>query len=78
VLIFFDESFHESHHDASISLGALCGVGVPEAQMSTVAADVYALKLKHFDESFARHCEIKGRELFKRSHRGYWITRSCE
>ncbi len=65
VLIFFDESFHNSHKEPGTSLGALCGVGVPEAQMSAVARDVYALKRKHFDEDFARNREIKGRDLFK-------------
>jgi hypothetical protein len=65
VFIFFDESFHDSQKSSGVSLGALCGVGIPESELSTVATDVYSLKQKHFDESFARDREIKGRELFK-------------
>jgi hypothetical protein len=63
--MFFDESFHDSLTDPGISLGCLCGVGIPEAQMSQVATDVYALKRRHFDETFARDREIKGKDLFK-------------
>jgi hypothetical protein len=66
MLIFFDESFHDSRRDPAISLGALCGVGIPEEQMSQIAMDVYALKHKHLGAEFASDGEIKGKELFKR------------
>lgn len=65
LLVFLDESFHDSPKEPNVSLGALCGVGIPEEQMSQVAADIYALKRRHFDETFARDREIKGRDLFK-------------
>lgn len=65
MLFFFDESFRESVTRPGVSLGALCGVGVPEAQLRRVADDIYELKHKHFDLEFARSSEIKGKELFK-------------
>jgi hypothetical protein len=65
VLVFFDESFHDSLEEPNVSLGALCGVGIPEDQMSQVEADVLALKRRYFDEAFAHDREIKGKELFK-------------
>ncbi len=65
MLFFFDESFRESLTHPGVSLGALCGVGVPEAQLRRVADDIYKLKHKHFDIDFARTGEIKDKELFK-------------
>src|SRR5208282_2097898 len=65
MLFFFDESFRESLAHPGVSLGALCGVGVPEAQLRRMADDIYELKHKHFDIEFARNSEIKGKELFK-------------
>lgn len=65
MLIFFDESFRESLEYDNRSLGALCGVGIPEKQLSRVANDVYQLKLKHMGADFARDEEIKGKDLFK-------------
>lgn len=65
MLIFFDESFRESSKDATVTLGALCGIGIQERQLATVAQDVYQLKYKHFGAEFAREHEIKGKELLK-------------
>jgi hypothetical protein len=65
MLIFFDESFHNSRRDPAVSLGALCGVGIPEEQMTQIAMDIYALKYKHLGAQFASDGEIKGKELFK-------------
>jgi hypothetical protein len=65
MLIFFDESFRPSLRHADVSLGALCGIGIPESQLTQVASDVYQLKLKHMGGDFARNSEIKGKDLFK-------------
>lgn len=65
MLIFFDESFRESLRYRDVSLGALCGVGIPEKQLTRVADDIYRLKLKHMGADFARGGEIKGKELLK-------------
>jgi hypothetical protein len=65
MIFFFDESFRESLGHPGVSLGALCGVGIPEAQLRRVSEDVYEMKHKHFDIDFARNEEIKGKELFK-------------
>jgi|SRR5919206_5181394 hypothetical protein len=65
MLIFFDESFRPSLRHPHVSLGALCGIGIPERELSQVASDVYQLKLKHMGVDFARNSEIKGKELFK-------------
>src|SRR5437764_905571 len=65
MLFFFDETFRESLGYKERSLGALCGIGVPERQLSRIAADIYQLKLKHLGPDFARDREIKGKELFK-------------
>ncbi len=39
-LMFFDESFHDSLEESSVSLGSLCGVGIPEDQMSQLVEAV--------------------------------------
>jgi len=65
VLVFFDESFHDSLEEPNVSLGALCGVGIPEDQMSQVEADVLALKRRYFDEAFARDRETKRRAALR-------------
>jgi hypothetical protein len=65
MIFFFDESFRESLAHPGVSLGALCGVGIPENQLRRVADDIYELKHQHFDIDFARDGEIKGKELFK-------------
>jgi hypothetical protein len=65
MLIFFDESFRTSARDASMTLGGLCGIGIPERQLATVSHDVYHLKYKHFGAGFARDSEIKGKDLLK-------------
>src|ERR1017187_7097079 len=65
MLFFFDESFRESLAHPGVSLGALCGVGVPEAQLRRTADDIYELKRRYFGSEFARNSEIKGKELFK-------------
>lgn len=65
MLIFFDETFRESLRHPNVSLGALCGIGIPERDLSRVAADVYQLKYKHMGPDFARDEEIKGKDLLK-------------
>lgn len=65
MIFFFDESFRESLVHPGVSLGALCGVGIPEAQLRRVSEDIYEMKHNHFDIDFAREGEIKGKELFK-------------
>lgn len=65
MIFFFDESFRESLAHPGVSLGALCGLGIPESQLRRLADDIYELKHKHFDIDFARKGEIKGKELFK-------------
>jgi hypothetical protein len=66
MLIFFDESFRTSEHRKDVSLGALCGIGIPETEFSRVADDVLKLKAKHLGLSFAKDGEIKGKELLKK------------
>jgi len=65
MLIFFDETFRDSLKHPGVSLGALCGVGIPEKSLGRIASDVYQLKYKHLGADFARDSEIKGKELFK-------------
>jgi hypothetical protein len=65
MLVFFDETFRESLSYEGATLGALCGIAIPERQLHRVADDVFRLKLKHFGSDFARDGEIKGKELLK-------------
>lgn len=65
MIFFFDESFRESLAHPGVSLGALCGVGIPETQLRRVSEDIYEMKHKHMDIDFARNGEIKGKDLFK-------------
>lgn len=65
MLIFFDETFRESLSYPGATLGALCGIAIPEKQLHRVADDVFKLKLKHFGPEFAKDREIKGKELLK-------------
>lgn len=65
MLVFFDETFRDSLSYPGASLGALCGVAIPEKQLHRVADDVFKLKLKHFGNDFARDGEIKGKDLLK-------------
>jgi len=65
MLIFFDETFRQSLKHPDVSLGALCGIGIPERDLGRVADDVYKLKLKHLGGDFARNKEIKGKDLLK-------------
>jgi hypothetical protein len=65
MLIFFDETFRDSLSYPGATLGALCGVAIPEKQLHRVADDVFKLKLKHLGNDFARDKEIKGKELLK-------------
>lgn len=70
MLFFFDESFRNSLHHEGVTLGALCGVAIPEHELARVTADVYQLKLKHFGMEFAKDHEIKGKEILKN-----WVFR---
>jgi len=65
MLVFFDETFRDSLSRPGATLGALCGVAIPERQLHRIATDVYQLKLKHLGQDFARDSEIKGKEIFK-------------
>jgi hypothetical protein len=65
MLVFFDESFRQSETQPGMSLGILCGIAIPEKQLSKVVADVFQLKLKHMGARYAREREIKGKELLK-------------
>lgn len=65
MLIFFDETFRTSQRAPDVTLGALCGVGIREHQLASVAQDVYLLKLKHMGADYARNHEIKGKDLLK-------------
>lgn len=65
MLVFFDETFRDSLSYPGASLGALCGVAIPEKQLHRVADDIFKLKLKHFGNDFARDGEIKGKDLLK-------------
>jgi len=66
MLIFFDESFRESESNPGITLGALCGIAIPEGSLHRVTNDVYQLKLQHLGNQYARDEEIKGRELLSK------------
>ena len=66
MLVFFDETFRTSKvRDGEIPLGALCGIAIPEDQLTRVANDIFKLKQKHLGDDFAREDEIKGKELLK-------------
>jgi Protein of unknown function (DUF3800) len=65
VLVFFDESFRKSEKYQDTSLGTLCGVGIDESDSSRVADDIFKLKQKHLGSDFAKHNEIKGKDLLK-------------
>jgi hypothetical protein len=65
MLIFFDETFRESIRHSNVSLGALCGIGIRENEISQVESDVFKLKLKHMGLEYARDHEIKGKDLLK-------------
>lgn len=65
MLIFFDETFRESLRHSEVSLGALCGIGIRENELSQVESDVFKLKYKHMGSEYARNQEIKGKDLLK-------------
>jgi hypothetical protein len=65
MLTFFDESFRTFLRRPEISLGALCGIGIPEHELSQVASDIYQLKYKHMGGTYAREKEIKDKDLLK-------------
>mgnify|MGYP001585866177 CR=1 FL=1 len=65
MLVFFDETFRESSRRKGTTLGALCGIAIPERDLARVTADVYQLKLKHFGAEYAKDREIKGKEILK-------------
>ena len=72
MLFFFDETFRDCLTRKDFSLGALCGIAIPETDLASVTADVYKLKIKHFGHEFAKEGEIKGKDLFKN-----WIFRQA-
>jgi hypothetical protein len=67
MLIFLDETFRTRKTGAQeLPMGALCGLGIPEASLRQVACDVFQLKRKHLSEEVARDKELKGKVLLKR------------
>ncbi|HPF98769.1 MAG TPA: DUF3800 domain-containing protein [Kiritimatiellia bacterium] len=70
MLFFFDETFRDSCIYKGTSLGALCGIAIPERNLARITTDIYQLKLKHLGADFARDQEIKGKELLKN-----WVFR---
>ncbi len=66
MLVFFDESFRTSAKFPDRSLGALCGIAIPESELANVARDIFYLKKKHFKAEFAAEGELKGKELLKK------------
>ncbi|MEI6147826.1 MAG: DUF3800 domain-containing protein [bacterium] len=73
MLFFFDETFRDSLTRTGVSLGAVCGVAIPEHDLARVTADVYQLKLKHFGTEFAKDHEIKGKDILKN-----WVFKLAE
>lgn len=65
MLIFFDETFRVSERNPAISLGALCGIALPEEGLARISQDVFALKRKHLGADYANEKEIKGKDIFK-------------
>lgn len=67
MLIFLDETFRtRKTGEQEFPMGALCGLGIPEAAQRQVARDVFLLKRKHLGEEVARDRELKGKVLLKR------------
>jgi hypothetical protein len=65
MLVFFDETFRVSAKNPAVSLGALCGIALPEDSLARIAQDVFALKRKHLGADYANEHEIKGKDIFK-------------
>jgi uncharacterized protein DUF3800 len=65
MLIFFDETFRVYGPNPSLSLGALCGIALPEADLARISYDLFLLKLKHFGPEYASEREVKGKDIFK-------------
>lgn len=66
MLIFLDESFRlRKSLTGDVPLGALCGLGIPEAEMNSISRDIFQLKRKHLSDEYARDKEVKGTELLK-------------
>jgi hypothetical protein len=65
LLLVDSKTFRNSLSYPGASLGALCGIAIPEKQLHRVANDVFRLKLKHLGNEFARDKEIKGKDLLK-------------
>lgn len=65
MFIYFDESFRKSQTVPNKELGILCGIGIPESELSKVVTDVYHLKYNNLGEQYVKEKEIKGKELLK-------------
>ncbi len=65
MLVFFDETFRTYLKKDHLALGALCGIAIPEEELTNVANDIFHLKVKRFGYEFASKHEIKGKELLK-------------
>lgn len=65
MLIFFDETFRESLSYSGATLGALCGIAIPERQFHRVSDDIFQMKRKHMGNDYAHDKEIKGSTLLK-------------
>ena len=75
MLVFFDETFRVSERTPTLSLGALCGIALPEESLARISQDTFALKRKHLGITYANDHEIKGKDIFKNfafklEHRG--------
>lgn len=75
MLVFFDETFRVSERTPTLSLGALCGIALPEESLARISQDIFALKRKHLGITYANDHEIKGKDIFKNfafklEHRG--------
>ncbi len=66
MLVFLDETTRTS--ERGHSLGALCGIAIPEQLFADVTADVYSMKYSSFGEAFAKEHELKGSLLLKRKN----------
>lgn len=67
MLVFLDETFRKSLSPHGKRLGALCGIAIPEKELSRISSDIYQLKLKHFDANFASNEELKSDTMLSNS-----------
>jgi hypothetical protein len=66
MLFFFDETFRTCRREPKRPFGALCGVGIQENALSTIAEEIFQIKRRVMGREFAEEGEIKGKEVFKK------------